>query len=91
MTSGIKATPKDVTQFGVYNDEGYITFTEKFKYLGSLFNADLRDNQEIAARINKANQLLWINDKYMAKQKHNLENQGNILKSLLPQHHTVGV
>jgi hypothetical protein len=55
---GIKTTPEDVTKFGVDNDHGYITFTEKFKYLGSLFNTDLRDDQEMAARINKANQLL---------------------------------
>jgi hypothetical protein len=41
---GTKATPKDITQFSVENDQGYITFTEKFKYLGSLFNTDLRDD-----------------------------------------------
>jgi hypothetical protein len=35
---GIEATAKDVAQFGVDNELGYITFTEKFKYLGSLFN-----------------------------------------------------
>jgi hypothetical protein len=48
----------EVVNFGVDNDQGYITFTLKFKYLRSLFNTDLRDNQEIAAQINKANQLL---------------------------------
>jgi hypothetical protein len=55
---GVEATPKDIAQFGEDNDQGYITFTEKFKYLGSLFNTDLRDDREIATRINKANQLL---------------------------------
>jgi hypothetical protein len=38
---GTEATPEDVAQFGVENEQGYITFTEKFKYLGSLFNTDL--------------------------------------------------
>jgi hypothetical protein len=55
---GVEATQEDVAKFGVYNDHGYITFTAKFKYLGSLFNTDLRDDQEMAARINEANQLL---------------------------------
>jgi hypothetical protein len=50
---GVKATPEDVAQLGVNNDQGYITFTE---YLPSLFNTDLRDDQEIAARFNKVNQ-----------------------------------
>jgi hypothetical protein len=38
---GTEAPPKDVAQFGVENDLGYIAFTKKFKYLGSLFNTDL--------------------------------------------------
>jgi hypothetical protein len=57
---GVEATAKDVTQFGVGNELGYITFTKKFKYLGSLFKMDLRDDREIATRINKANQLLRL-------------------------------
>jgi hypothetical protein len=44
LPPGTKATPKDVAQFGVENDQGYITFTEKFKYLKSVFNTDLRDD-----------------------------------------------
>jgi hypothetical protein len=57
---GVEATQEDVTKFGVDDDQGYITFTSEFKYLGSLFNTDLRDDQEMAARINKANQLLQL-------------------------------
>jgi hypothetical protein len=57
---GVETTQASVAKFGVDNDHGYITFTEKLKYLGSLFNTDLRDNQEMTARINKANQLLRL-------------------------------
>jgi hypothetical protein len=32
---GVEATKEDVAQFGVNNNLGYITFTKKFKYLGS--------------------------------------------------------
>jgi hypothetical protein len=35
-------------------DEGYITFTRKFKYLGSLITQDLKDNEDISRRINQA-------------------------------------
>ena len=35
-------------------DEGYITFTRKFKYLGSLITQDLKDNDDIVRRINQA-------------------------------------
>jgi hypothetical protein len=55
---GEEAALEDVKKFGIENDLGYITFTSKFKYLGSLFNTDLRDDQEMAAQINKVNQLL---------------------------------
>jgi hypothetical protein len=33
---GVEATQEDITNFGVDNDQGYKTFTLKFKYLGSL-------------------------------------------------------
>ena len=34
--------------------DGYVTFTRKFKYLGSWVTQDLRDDTDIAARIGKA-------------------------------------
>ena len=47
--------------------DGYIAFTKKFRYLGSIINSDLRDIHEIKKRIQKAtNQMhelthLWKN------------------------------
>ena len=35
-------------------NEGHITFTRKFKYLGSLITQDLKDNDDIVRRINQA-------------------------------------
>ena len=72
---GVETTPEDVSQFGVDDDQGYITFTQKFQYLGSLFNTDLKDDREVTARINKANLLLrsltnvWRNKNITLKTK----------------------
>jgi exonuclease III len=49
-------------------DEGYITFTRKFKYLGSVITQDLKDNDDISRRINQANaQVRGLTNIWMSK------------------------
>jgi hypothetical protein len=56
---GSSATDADRSKIIVdHTDQGYVTFNQKFTYLGSIITEDLDDGAEIRARIGKANGIL---------------------------------
>ena len=43
--------------------DGIVSFTRKFRYLGSLISYNLRDDEDIKARISQPQTHLWVHSK----------------------------
>eukprot|EP00978_Attheya_sp_CCMP212_P040944 scaffold229102_cov58-Attheya_sp.AAC.1 len=72
--------------------DGYIGFTNNFRYLGSIINSDLRDIHEIKKRIQKATNQMHELTHLCEEQTHRTGNQSMAIPSPTSQHpSTVGM